>query len=148
MKKILIFTTMLLLFVCAQAQMKLSVIPNGSTYVSVTTDYTLSNAVAQYWQINYQPEWYNAQSIVINLDSLTGNHTNVAVAVYGRISDQLGWTQIGSTINWKGTTSDTTILYTNSTENAYRQIKVLYTGTGTGTTRIDQQEFKYWNGLP
>lgn len=148
MKKFLIFITMSLMFFGASAQMKTSVIPNGSTYVSVTTDYTLTDAVAQYWQINYQPEWYNAQSIVVNLDSLTGNHTNVAVAVYGRMSDQQGWTQIGSTINWKGTTADTVILFTNSTEAAYRQVKVLYTGTGTGTTKIDWQEFKFWNGLP
>ena len=150
MKKFIIFISLILCMAAfsASAQMKTSTLPNGVSWVQVTENFTLSNAVAQYWQINYSPEWYNAQSITINLDSLTGNHTNVAVAVYGRVSDQMAWTQIGSTVNWKGTTSDTTFTFTNSTEAAYRQVKVLYTGTGTGTTRIDTQEFKYWNGLP
>jgi hypothetical protein len=120
----------------------------GGTYVDYTTDNTLTNTTAKWFQFNFDPKEYVATNLLVNLDSASGNHTNVAVAVYGRINDLQTWTQIGSTINWKGTTSDTTIVFASSTEAAYRQFKVLYTGTGTGTTTIDRQSFAIWYGIP
>jgi len=73
----------------------------------------------------------------------------MAVALTGRKSDQTStWTAIGSTINWKGTTSDTTIILSNTTENGYRQFKLTFTGTGTGTTTIANTEFKLWLADP
>ena len=149
MKKIIALVTLFIAFaISANAQMLTTSLSSGQSYVNITTDYTLTNTTAKYWQINAQPEWYNAQTVVVNLDSASGNHTNVAVALYGRFSDQLAWTQIGSTQNWKGTKSDTTLTFTNATENLYRQFKVNFLGTGTGTTTIDRMEFKYYNGLP
>ena len=118
------------------------------TAIDYKTNNVLSSTTAKWFQFNFEPDYYNAQTFVINLDSTSGNHTNVAVAVYGRVCDEQDWTAIGSTINWKGTTKDTTILFTNATEVAYRQFKILYTGTGTGTTTIDRQFVKIWYGLP
>lgn len=152
MKKLILILVLVLAFVSAEAQLKTSSIRAGITYVQVTTDYTLTNAVAQYWLVKAPQHYYTAQSLVIQLDSASGDHTNVAIQLQGRLSQaasgQDAWTNIGSAINWKGTTSDTTIVYANATENLYKQFKILYTGTGTGTTTIDNQEFNQFFGLP
>ena len=141
-----------LIFACespqANAQMATTNLRSGVTYADVSTDYTLTNAVAQYWLVNAGQNYYTAQTLVINLDSASGNHTNVAIQLQGRVTDMDAWANIGSAINWKGTTADTTIVYTNATENLYRQFKILYTGTGTGTTTIDRQVFKQYFGNP
>jgi len=121
---------------------------SGQTYADITTDYTLTNTTPAYWQVNAGQNYYTAQTLVINLDSASGNHTNVAIQLQGRVTDMDAWTNIGSAINWVGTTADTTIVYTNATENLYRQFKILYTGTGTGTTTIDRQVFKQYFGTP
>lgn len=150
MKKIIaLFAIMLTLAVTVNAQLTTSVLDKTKTYVEVTTDYTLTNTTAAYWQINAQNDWMSAQDVIVNLDSASGNHTNVAVALYGRKSDQTStWTAIGSAVNWKGKTSDTTIIISNTTEVGYRQFKVTFTGTGNGTTTISNMEFKLWNGIP
>jgi hypothetical protein len=150
MKRILILLAFILSFtIVVDAQMRTSNLRSGVTYVEVTTDYTLTNTVPQYWQINAGQNYYTAQTCVIHLDSLAGNHTNVAVQLQGRVSTTAStWVNIGSAVNWTGTTSDTTIIYTNATENLYREFKLLFTGTGTGTTTISNMEFKQYFGTP
>lgn len=149
MKKLIILIACLLAFSFAEAQMATTTIRSGNTYADLTTDFTLTNAVTQYWFVKAPQHWYTTQTLVINLDSLAGDHTNVAIQLQGKVSDQITtWTNIGSAINWLGTTSDTTIIYDNSTENNYRRFKILYTGTGTGTTTIDRQEFIQHFGTP
>lgn len=154
MKKLILISLISLAFMViscndATAQMSTSNLTPGNTYIEVGTDVTLTDAVAQYWLVNAPQNWYTAQTVTVALDSLAGNHTTVAVGLYGRVSDQTStWTQIGSDITWYGTTADTTIILTNATENLYRQFKVLFTGTGTGTTTIDNREFKQYFGLP
>jgi hypothetical protein len=151
MKK-LIFILSLIAVVMAcnpsQAQIATLYMPKGDTYLEYVTDVTLTNTTAKYFQIVAPQNWYTAQSYVVHLDSLSGNHTNVACVLAGRVSDQTStWTTIG-TINWAGTTADTTIIYLNATENQYREFKLTFTGTGTGTTTIANMEFKQWYGLP
>lgn len=148
MKRIVILLAILSFAVMANAQMRTTNLAPGNTYANVTTDYTLTNTTAQYWQVNTGIDAYTAQVWVVNLDSASGNHTNVALQLYGRYCSLDSWNAIGSAINWKGTTSDTTIVYLNAAENGYRQFKLLYTPTGTGTTTIDRQVFKLWKGLP
>lgn len=149
MKKIILLTACLLAFAFAsQAQMVTTYLSPGKTKAEITTDYTLTNAVARYWQVNTQQDYYTAQCLIVNLDSASGNHTNVAIQLQGRYTDMDAWANVGSAINWKGTTSDTTIVYLNATENGYRQFKINFTGTGTGTTTVDRMVFKQWFGLP
>ena len=155
MKRLIFILALMFAFAISNAQTTITTISAGDasqTYKEYTTDVTLTNTTAKAIYFNMQPEAYTAQNVIVQLDSLTGNHTNVAVAVYGRISDQQGWTAIGSAINWTGVHAsagaDTTILFANATEVAYRQFKVLYTGTGTGTTNIMYQALKIWNGVP
>jgi len=53
------------------------------------------------------------------------------------------WTIIGSAVNWKGTTADTTILISNATANRYSLYKTVVTGTGAAsTTKIDVMGLK------
>lgn len=118
---------------------------NAATNQIVTTDYTLTNTTVRNFIWTAPQPKPTTQDIVIDLDSLAGNHTNVAVAVYGQKSNIKGdWTQIGSTVNWKGTTSDTTIVISNATANRYSWYKTTITGTGTGTTTIANQVLKLY----
>jgi hypothetical protein len=150
MKKFLfILIAFVTLAATSQAQMLSTTMTPNQTWVNVATNYTLTDAVAQYWFISAPKDYYTAQAVVVELDSLTGNHTNVAVQLQGRYSSSSAtWNNIGSAVNWKGTTADTTIVILNATENGYREFKLLFTGTGTGTTRIDNMQFKMWYGLP
>ena len=112
MKKLILFLTLVIGFAFAQAQ-TVSHAPMGVgfTVQTITTDYTLSNTTVRNFIFNAAQSKPTTQDFVIDLDSLAGNHTNVAVEVYGQKSTIKGdWTQIGSTVNWKGTTADTTIL--------------------------------------
>jgi len=148
MKKLVLILAVLFAFVYAEAQMLTTNLKPGYTFVQVTTDYTLTNTTASYWQVNTQLDSQLAQAWVVNLDSASGDHTNVALQLYGRVCSLDAWATIGSAINWVGTTSDTTISYINDTENEYRQFRLNYVGTGTGTTTISEQAFKVYKGTP
>lgn len=141
-----------LMFAFAISEAQTVALPNWNedkTYQQWTTDYTLSNTTARTFTLIAPQHEMCAQDLIIHLDSASGNHTAVAVALYGKKSAYTAaYTQIGSTITWAGTTSDTTIAISNTTENGYRLFKWTLTGTGTGTTTISNQEFKLWRGLP
>lgn len=117
----------------------------AATNQVVLTDYVLTNTTVRNFVWTAPQPKPTTQDIVIDLDSLAGNHTNVAVAVYGQKSNIKGdWTQIGSTVNWKGTTSDTTIIISTATANRYSWYKTTLTGTGTGTTTVANQVLKLY----
>lgn len=149
MKKLFAIIVLMFAFtVISEAQIATLYLKEGQTYVEYATDVTLTNTTAQYFIIDAPKDYYTAQAYTVNLDSTGGNHTNVAVVLAGRVSDQNStWTTI-STTNWTGTTSDTTMTVVNATENGYRQFKITFTGTGAGTTKIDNFEFKQYLGLP
>ena len=144
MKKYFAILMLVCVALISNAQMATLTIPVNNSYISTDTNYTLTNAVTQYLQVNAPQNYPTTQDFVVNLDSLSGNHTHVAVALYGRKFDTSAWTAIGSAVTWTGTTADTTIVISNATANRYRAYKVLYTGTGTGTTRVDLQQFKLY----
>lgn len=148
MKKIMIFLALMFAVAISNAQIATITIPRGNTYTEYTTDVTLTNTAAKYFQFNISTDYYAAPTYIVHLDSASGNHTNVACVLAGRVSDQTStWTTIG-TVNWAGTTADTTIIYSSSTEVPYRQYKLTFTGTGTGTTTIANTEFKFYYGTP
>lgn len=127
-----------------QAQMATVTIPTGQTYISYAIDNTLTNTTASYLLVKAPQHYPTTQDILVRLVEGTGNHTNVAVSLFGRKFDTGAWVAIGSAINWKGTTADTTIIISNATENRYRDYKINYVGTGTGTTTIDLQQVKLY----
>lgn len=149
MKNVILFLMLAIGFIVSAQTVTLPfmAIPNANaTSQVVTTDYTLSATTVRNFIWTAPQNFPTTQDFVINLDSLTGNHTNVAVALYGQKSQYKGdWTQIGSTVNWKGTTSDTTILISNATANRYSLYKTEITGTGAAsTTKIDIMGLKLY----
>ena len=135
----------LISFLGVSAQMATKSIGLGVSEVRDVTNYTLINNTAQYWLVKANQKVPTTQDFIVKLDSLSGNHTNVAVQLMGQKSTDKGdWTNIGSAVNWKGTTADTTIIISNDTVTRYRNYKVVYTGTGTGRTTIYIQELKLW----
>ena len=149
MKKFIgILATILMFATVSFAQLETVKLNANETYYEITTDNTITNSTAGYYLFNAPKNQYTAQTLVIQLDSTSGDHTNVAVQLQGRVSDNAAWANIGSAVNWTGASADTTIVYTNTAENGYRSYKLLFTGTGTGVTTIDNVEFKQWLGLP
>lgn len=143
MKKLLFFLAAMFCFVLVNAQTA-TVDMNKVTYSVITTDYSATNTTELWFKFSAGKDFPATQDFRVELDSLSGNHTNVAVALYGRKFSGDGWTAIGSAVNWKGTTADTTIIISNATANRFREYKVGYTGTGTGVTKVDKQEFKLY----
>lgn len=127
----------------ATAQDATFYIKSSNTIDKVTTDYTITNTTVVWFLWNAERNMRATQDYEVNLDSLAGDHTNIAIALYGRKFSDDSWTQIGSTIN--STTGTATETINNTVANRYRQYKVSFTGTGTGTTTIDWQKFKIWN---
>jgi hypothetical protein len=151
MKKYLMLIVMLFSFIAMEAQVATSIVTAPATAVSLTSPtatasiYKITNATAGYWLVKAPLEKGSKQDWAIKLDSVSGNHTNVAVAVWGQKSSLKGdWTAIGSAVNWKGTTADTVIIISNASFVYYQNFKVVYTGTGTGVTKLTQQNLKLW----
>ena len=151
MKKVLFLIVMLFSFVVMEAQIATAnvYIPNTFGKIESPTAaasiYKVTNNVAGYVLFKAPMNYPSTQDFTIQLDSVSGNHTNVAVAIYGQKSALKGdWTQIGSTVNWKGTTKDTVITVSNSTANRYQNFKYQFTGTGTGVTKITKCYLKLW----
>lgn len=143
MKKILFLIAILFLAVSATAQLATLAIPAGQTYKTYPTTHTITNTTAGYFLYNAIQQVPTTQDYIVRLDSVSGNHTNVAVVLQGQKFPESAWTTI-ATVNWKGTTADTTILISNATANRYMNYKVTFTGTGSGVTSIKNQKFKLY----
>jgi hypothetical protein len=143
MKKLIIFFILIIAAIVSNAQTAEYSIKRYNT-LNVTTDYVITNAVADTFII-YAPRNYPCtQAYSVNLDSTSGDHTNIATSLYGSLLG-VTYTQIGSTDNWTGTNEGTTtVTISNSTANRYNYYMVIFVGTGTGTTTIDWQRFQIW----
>lgn len=142
MKRLLFLLIAVMGFAFANAQT--IYVDKPSTYAAYSTDVTVTNTTAATVYFEGRQDFKATQDYLCQLDSTSGNHTNVAVELYGQKFDSGAWSQIGSTVNWAGTTADTTIIISNTTANRYRKYKAVFTGTGTGVTTVDSQEFKVW----
>jgi len=143
MRKIILILAIAFVAIAASGQTATITLSEDITQYTLETNYTLTNTTAMWFQWNAPRDIPATQDYQVNLDSLAGNHTNIAIALYGRKFDDDSWSQIGSTVNSTDGTAIETI--SNTAPNRYRQYKVLFTGTGTGTTTIDWQKFKIWN---
>lgn len=148
MKKYILLLIVLMVGVFASAQsVTLPAMPFGDTYQYIPTDYTVTNTTARTFIFFAPQHEKNTQDYVIKLDSVSGNHTAVAVVFYGGKSLIKGdWTQIG-TATWTTVpkpSADTTIIISNATANRYRYFKATVTGSGSGVTKVSDQELKLW----
>ena len=148
MKKLILFLIALSFSVIGMAQLATVTVANGGTfgsgaYTTTNTATRITNTTAGYILFKAANPFPSTQDFAIKLDSVSGNHTNVAAQVYGQKSELKGdWTTIGSAVNWKGTTKDTVIVISNASANRYRNYKIILTGTGAGVTRVLNAEVK------
>jgi hypothetical protein len=141
MKKVLFFIALMLTFgVISEAQ---TVIHGraGQQYFKYTSPVTITNDTPVEFHIKTLAEWPTTQHAYIKVDSVSGNHTAIALLLYGRNFDDAAWTSISSTIVDQGVDSDVANTLTNTTETRWRQFKILLTGTGTGVSRVVNLEF-------
>lgn len=151
MKKLLFTIVLLFSVVVTYAQIASTNILMPNTFGKIVSPtatasiYKITNTTAGYVIFYAAMNNGSKQDFVIKLDSVSGNHTNVAIDIYGQKSALKGdWTKIGSTINWKGTTADTTIVSSNATFSYYQNFKYVFTGTGVGVTKLSYNYLKLW----
>ena len=91
--------------------------------------------------IKTDAQWPTTQHAHIVVDSVWGNHTAVALLLFGRNFDNSAWTSISSTIVDQGVDAAVPITLTNTTETRWRQFKLQLTGTGNGRSRVSSLDF-------
>jgi hypothetical protein len=143
MRKLILILVIAVVAIAARGQTATFHISPKNSYKIVNTNYTLTNATAVWFQWEAERNCLATQDYQVNLDSLSGNHTNIAIKLYGRKFDSDSWTQIGTTVNSTDSTATETI--SNTAPNRYRQYKAEFSPTGTGVTTIDFQILKIWN---
>ena len=152
MKKLALLLSMVFAFTFLNAQIATLNLTPGNTYAEYTTDVVLTNAVAQYFLINAPQNYFTAPYIAVAVDSTSGNHTSLNIALTGQLTDQTDvWTAI-SDVTWDmdhaGSAADTIIITGSDAETFYRRYRVTFTPVGTGTSTITNFEFKQFLGIP
>ena len=139
-----IFILALLVIVAITVRGQTATIPISlaETFKEEARDFTITNTTAVWFQWEAAKNMRATQNFEVNLDSLAGNHTNIAIKLYGKVFEDDSWAQIGSTVN--STTGTATETVSNTAINGYRFYKSEFTGTGAGTTTIDWQKLKLW----
>jgi hypothetical protein len=110
---------------------------------TINTDYTLTNTVVSWFKFTAKKDVTTLQDFQCTLSKGTGSQTRVDIVFYGRKFDSSDWVSIGSD-NWQHGVNDSTVTISNTAYNAFREYKAEFTGTGTGTSTIDQMIFKQW----
>lgn len=117
----------------------------GQKYFVYTTDVTITDATPVWFLIKTDADFPTTQHALIDCDSVSGNHTEIALTLLGRNFDTAAWTSISSTIVNPGVNSNIDNTLTNTTETRFRQYKLLLTPTGTGVSKVDKLEFLLMN---
>lgn len=120
-----------------------SAIPASQTLQQIDTEYTLTNTVVSWFKFTAKKDELTAQDFQCTFSWASGAQTRVDVVLYGRKFTSSDWVSIGSD-NWQKGVNDSIVTISNSSYNGYREYKAEFTGTGTGTSTIDQMIFKQW----
>jgi hypothetical protein len=142
MKKLIFFLTLSLAFIGLQAQ-DVTLRMADKTYVEYNTNVSVPSAATKWFLIIGDQHVPQTQDFVIHLDSISGGAHATTVKLFGTKFGTT-YTQIGSTVTWKATTADTTILFSNDTINRYRNYKVEVVNDSADVTTIDYLKFKLW----
>ena len=118
-------------------------IPASQTLMTVDQDYTLTNTVVSWFKFTAKKDEKTLQDFQCTLSKGTGSQTRVDVVLYGQKFATSDWVSIGSG-EWRHNVNDSIVLIENTVYNGYRFYKAEFTGTGTGTSTIDQMIFKQW----
>jgi hypothetical protein len=145
MKKLIIILAVLVMSLSAMAQAGTFTIAKGNTISTVTTDYTLSNTTESYFVFKINSDNPITIDYQVLLTKGTLNHTATTVVLYGRKFSGDAWVQVGSTSLSGAIVTTATVSIPVLSPVRYREFKASLTGTGTGTTTISEQRFKFWN---
>lgn len=148
MKKLLFVLTLIVAFiVSANAQVKQVTLKKDQSVLEVTTDYSLSTAgdsVLTYTVLanKFDDLFYQIQ---VELDSVSGT-PDYDIDLKGKVFENDAWSDLETDVTWDGTSSDTTITFTEtSTAEFYRYFQLQVNGqAGTGAATVDRIDFKFW----
>lgn len=145
MKKFILFAVLAIAAITsARAQDVTLNVTSNATYLSYTTDLTVGSGATKWFKILGDQPQPTTQDLIIHLDSVSGGAHATTVKLFGTKFTTEGWTQIGSTITWKATTGDTTILISNATAARWRDYKVEVVNASGDVTTVDWLKFKLW----
>jgi hypothetical protein len=146
MKKFIIFAVIMLAGMAAAAQGYTLYGQKDQTYFKSTTDVTITNTTAAYIVIDASAsvDFPATQFLYAEIDSVSGNHTAIAVTLFGKNFDGEDWTSITISATDLGVNSALPVKFTTSAETRWRKYKVVFTGTGTGVSTLDNLEFKLY----
>jgi hypothetical protein len=142
MKKLLIMLALIAVTAIVSAQT--ATIDLGTfTQRTYSVAQTLTNTTAKWFQFNVSKEVPISVNYSCLLTKGTGSHTETTVQFYGKCFSGDAWTLIDTGLS--GTITSTYNLEIKVTNHLqYRYFKVLFTGTGNGTTVITNQNIKIW----
>jgi type IV secretory pathway ATPase VirB11/archaellum biosynthesis ATPase len=143
MKKLILIMLFTVAMFAVKAQTATYQIAPNLTFQNVATDYTLTDAVAQYFVFKAEKNVPIAIDYQVLLTKGTGSQTETTVVLSGRKFSSDTWTDIVTALSGTITTTALVTL-TFPGANQYREFKVAFTGEGTGTTTISNQQFKIW----
>jgi|GEM_PF-3243510 hypothetical protein len=145
MKKLIFILALVFMIIgTATAQTaSFATIPASETMQTINTDYTLTNTTVSWFKFTAKKDMSTNQDFQCTFSKGTGNQSQVDVVLYGRKFVSDSWTSIG-TGSWQHGVNDSIVTISNTVYNRFREYKAEYTGTGTGTSTIDQQIFKQW----
>lgn len=143
MKKLILITVLLALMGSLSAQTATIDLLAGNTSAVYKVSQTLTNTTVKYFQWNAPQAVPISVNYSATLTKVTGTHTDVLIELYGKCFVGDAWTLITSANSGEISTTYAVSLK-SSASNQYRYFKTVYTGTGTATTTITNQEFKIW----
>lgn len=145
MKKLIFLFVCLFAFVAIQAQdVTLRMGSSDKTYLEYNTDKGVGNGADVWYKIIGDQNEPTCQDFICNLDSLKGGAMTTTVKLYGTKFTTEGWTQIGSTVTWTGSSADTTIVFSNATAARWRDYKFNVHVASGDSVKIDYLKFKLW----
>lgn len=145
MKKLIFILAIVFIMIgTATAQTAEFKIKKSATEKFISTDYTLTNTVESWFLWDVKRSTPATQDFQVEFSQATGTQTRVDVVLYGRKFSGDAWVSIG-TANWQHGVNDSLVTISNVDPNRYREYKTGFTGTGTGTSTIDSQQFKIWD---
>ena len=141
MKQLIFILVFVIVAITAKGQTKTFDLAKGTHYLR-THDYVITNTTAIWfrWLAEKQQPLTVAYQCVV--DSTTGDHTNMAISLWGREFENDSWEQIGDTYN--NTTSGEYVTIRTTLIKHFREFKSLFTPTGTGTSTVSRQELKIY----
>lgn len=145
MKKLLIILALVftIAYTATAQTATFAAIPASQTLQTINQDFTLTNSVVSWFKFTAKKDQLTLQDFQCTLSQDTGTQTRVDIVLYGKKFDTSDWVSIGSD-NWQHGVNDSIVTISNTSYNGFRFYKAEFTGTGTGTSIIDQMIFKQW----